>query len=946
MLEKFMYRALLLLTVGFFVFAASLLAQSGNSGTISGVVKDPSGSVVSNATVSIHNPVSGYDRSTATDAAGGFSFSNVPLNPYHLAVTAKGFGAYAQDIDVRSSVPLAVVVDLTVAGTSATVTVEGGGDLIENDSTFHTDVDRALFDKLPLESQSSSVSSLVTLSTPGVAADSNGLFHGLGDHAENSFSVDGQPITDQQSKVFSNQIPLDSIQSLEVISGAPPAEYGDKTSLVINVTTRSGLGQTTPHGSVTASYGSFGSVDGGFDVGYGGEKWGNFIAVGGLNSGRFLDPPEFSVMHDKGNLENVFDRVDYQLTTADSLHLNFGYTRSWFQTPNSFDAQNATPWNGIVVDNGGLDPNGNVVGPTDQRSKIGTFNIAPTWNHLINSSAVFTAGFFVRRDAYNYYPSGNPFADLGPSNLQQETVSQDRTLTNAGARASLSYVRGIHNVKAGVVYEQTFLTENDHFGIVDPTLNAPCLDFSGAPVFVGNPGLNDPTQCATALSTNPALYPTPFTANASFVPLLGCIDLTRPTPSPADGCGGPSATHFFHGHTDVKQLALYVQDTITVKDWSFSLGIRGDIYNGLSKATQAEPRLGVAYNIKPSNTVLRVSYARTLESPFNENLVLSSRGCLDPVVANLFAATGEGCTDPNTGAVSTSNSTLPPGYRNEFHAGLQQAFGKYLVVDGEYIWKYTHNAYDFSILGATPITFPISWNNSKIPGYAIRANVPNYRGLTALVVMSSVAARFFNPQVGGVGAVPVEPGEFSPFRIDHDEKFNLTAHLQYQFLKRGPWVGFNWRYDSGLVAGPVPCAGGNCANGPLGSDTLVDASILTPDQQFQAGLFCGAVHATPTTPISPDSTCPAALYGSTKLQIPRPGTEDDDRNPPRVAGRNLFDVAIGHDNLFHGDRYKWSARLTAINIGNKDAVYNFLSTFSGTHYVTPRSLTAEIGFHF
>ncbi|MGA8144439.1 MAG: TonB-dependent receptor [Candidatus Acidiferrales bacterium] len=947
MFKNFALRTLLLVSVSFYLNSACSFAQSGNSGTITGVVKDPSGGVVSNAAVSIHNPVSGYERSTATDAEGNFSFSNIPLNPYHLAVTAKGFGSYAQDVDVRSSVPLAVTVDLTVAGTASSVTVEGGGDLIENDSTFHTDVDRALFDKLPLESQSSSVSSLVTLSTPGVAADSNGLFHGLGDHAENSFSVDGQPITDQQSKVFSNQIPLDSIQSLEVISGAPPAEYGDKTSLVINVTTRSGQGETTPHGSVTASYGSFGSAATGFDLGYGGEKWGNFIAVGGLNSGRFLDPPEFSVMHDKGNEENIFDRVDYQLSTADSLHLNVGYTRSWFQTPNSFDAQNATPWNGIVVANGGLDPNGNVVGPTDQRSKIGTFNIAPTWNHLISSSAVFTAGFFVRRDGYNYYPSGNPFADLGPSNLQQETVTQDRTLTNAGARASLSYVKGIHNVKAGVVYEQTYLTENDHFGIVDPTLNAPCLDAGGVPVFVGNPGLNDPSQCAAASSTNPALYPTPFTANASFVPLLGCTDLARPTPSPADGCGGASsATHFFQGHTDVKQLALYVQDTITVRNWSFNLGIRGDIYNGLSKATQPEPRLGVAYNIKPSNTVLRASYARTLESPFNENLVLSSRGCLDPVVANLFAATGEGCTDATTGALNISSTTLPPGFRNEFHAGLQQAFGKYLVVDGEYIWKYTHNSYDFSILGATPITFPIAWNNSKIPGYAIRANVPNYHGLTALVVMSGVAARFFNPQIGGVGAVPITPGSFSPFRIDHDERFNLTAHLQYQFFKHGPWVGFNWRYDSGLVAGPVPCAGGNCANGPDGSDTVVDASILTPDQQFQAGLFCGSVQATPTTPISPDSICPAALYGSTKLQIPRPGTEDDDRNPPRVAGRNLFDLAIGHDNLFHGDRYKWSARLTAINLGNKDAVYNFLSTFSGTHYVTPRALTAEIGFHF
>jgi hypothetical protein len=62
------------------------------------------------------------------------------------------------------------------------------------------------------------------MATPGVAADSNGLFHGLGDHASNSFSVDGQPITDQQSKVFSNQVPVDSVQSMEVIEGAPPAK--------------------------------------------------------------------------------------------------------------------------------------------------------------------------------------------------------------------------------------------------------------------------------------------------------------------------------------------------------------------------------------------------------------------------------------------------------------------------------------------------------------------------------------------------------------------------------------------------------------------------------------------------------------------------------------------------------------------------------------------------
>ena len=201
-----------------------------------------------------------------------------------------------------------------------------------------------------------------------------------------------------------------------------------------------------------------------------------------------------------------------------------------------------------------------------------------------------------------------------------------------------------------------------------------------------------------------------------------------------------------------------------------------------------------------------------------------------------------------------TTTPLSPGHRNEFHAGLEQAFGKYLVIDGEYIWKYTHKAFDFSVLGNTPITYPIEWASSKIPGYAIRATMPNFHGLTAFVVTSSVAARFFGPQVAGIGATP---GAVGVFRIDHDELFNTTTHLQYQPLKKLPWISFNWRYDSGLVAGPVPCAGGNCANGPNGTDTIVDVSGLTPDQQFEGGLYCGGVHATPTTPISPTGLCPA-----------------------------------------------------------------------------------------
>ncbi len=64
------------------------------------------------------------------------------------------------------------------------------------------------------------------------------------------------------------------------------------------------------------------------------------------------------------------------------------------------------------------------------------------------------------------------------------------------------------------------------------------------------------------------------------------------------------------------------------------------------------------------------------------------------------------------------------------------------------------------------------------------------------------------------------------------------------------------------------------------------------------------------------------------------------------AKSSMFDVAVGDDNLFDSDKRKWSAQLTVMNIANQVALYNFLSTFSGTHYVTPRALTAQLGFSF
>jgi hypothetical protein len=897
-LRRLNLSALLLLPL--LLLFSTLASAQGTSGSINGTVTDPTGAVVPGATVTIANAITGYTRTAQSDAAGAFHFVNIPFNTYRLTASSTGFVTTIQNAVINTLVPASLTLKLGLAGSNTEVTVDAGSDLMETDSTFHTDVDRAMIDKLPLESASSQLSSLVTLSSPGVAADSNGLFHGLGDHAENSFSLDGQPITDQQSKVFSNQIPADAVQSLEVIDGAPPAEYGDKTSLVIKVTTRSGLATPKPTGSISASYGSFGSSNLSGQVAYGTDKTGNFLAASAMNSGRFLDPGEFSVFHDKGNELNFFDRVDRQFTDVSSVHTNLQYTRSWFQTPNSYDTLNIGATNPLT---------GAPVGQTDQRSKIETYLFAPTYTRTINDAAVLNVAPYLRRDSYRYFGSDDPFADNGP--IQQEAVDQQRSLTNVGIHSDLSYTKGGHNVKLGGMYQQTFLRENDQIGLVDSTLNSPCLDADGNPLA----GYSSTSQCT---NVNPA-----------FNPILLPYDLTR---------GG--SLYGYHGQTDVKQLALYAQDQYTHGNFLMNAGLRGDFYNGLAIQRQAEPRLGLSYNIKRTHTVIRSSYARAQETPFNENLVLSSRGCENVVIQAVFETLG-----------SCNPASFNPGFRNEIHAGLQQGVGRHFVIGGDYIWKYTHNAYDFSVLGATPITFPIEWHNSKIPGFAARANLTEIKGFSAFLVMSSVAARFFNPQIGGVGATVSTPGGL-PFRIDHDERFNETTHVQYALpFKKTLWYGFNWRYDSGLVAGAAPCYNATGLNSSCTANSItlangqpgIDLSYLTPDEEFQAGLVCDGVKA---TPFSGFTQCAATQLTSNLVKIPAPGTENDDKNPGRIQPRNLFDMALGDDNLFNTDKNKIGLRLNAINVTNKYALYNFLSTFSGTHYVSPRSVTAQLSYNF
>jgi hypothetical protein len=669
---------------------------------------------------------------------------------------------------------------------------------------------------------------------------------------------------------------------MEVTTGTPDVEFGDKTSLVGQITTRSGLGSGRVFGNIGANFGSFGAAGGTFGLGFGTAKFGNFTAIDGIRTERFLDSPEVANIHDTGNNQTFFDRVDFQPGGKDAFHLNLFAARNWFQIPNSFDQLSK-----------------------DQRQRVLTWSIAPGYQHTFNAHTLLTINPYIRKDQLNYYPSDNPFND------QPATQSQNRQLLNWGVKADIATTKGRHSIKYGADLKQTRLLENFGFGITDPTFNDPCINSDGSSA--GDPTLTNPNQCGAAgfepnTANNPDVLGTPFS------PSLLPLDLTRG--------GRPFA---FHATANINQYAFYGHDAITMGNFLFNIGLRLDRYDGLTSKTSPQPRAGIAYNIKKTGTVLRIAYARTFETPFNENLLLSNGTGVGGLAQNVFGA---------------NPVAIQPGFRNQFNAGFQQAVGKFLLIDADYFWKYTHNAYDFSTLLNTTIAFPIAWHNSKLDGVTGRVSTTNLKGFQAYWTFGHTRARYFPPETGGLipQGTPLAGGVF---RIDHDQAFQSTVTTRYQRPRNAEWIAFVYRYDSGLVVSGVPDAGA--------------ALALTPNQQVSIGLACNGTFASVASPITDcvGSGGKQGVVTSKLIALPQggygnfPSQENDDHNPDRVKLRNLFNLGIGTDNLLHreGNR-RYTASLEITNLTNKVALYNFLSTFSGTHFLQPRTLVGRVGMTF
>ena len=427
--------------------AGPAFAAAASSGTLTGRVVDDQDRAVPGATLILSNPVSGYRAQVQSDAKGRFIFQNVPFNGYHLDAAASGLMPSHLDVDVHSQLPLQVAVHLKPEG--AVVVVEENLKLVEDHPSTHLDIDRTTIERTPAAVQSRAMENIL-LATPGFIADENGRFHFRGSHGQMTYVVDGIPVSDQMHATFSNSLDPSQVESMEVITGGISAEYGGKPVVVVNLTTKSGLG--TPNGfEGEASFGisRFNTFELGFNARGGKDAFGWFASAAASESDRFLDPVNFENLHNHGKTGRVFSRFDWILGSQDTLRFSVSGGRADREVANLASQQ---------------------ARGQDQTASTTDANLSLAWTHLFNDSRSLDASLFYRGSRAELKPSADladGFTGAGVRDFPY-WAKQDRTLDNLGLQISLTQRWGKENLlKAGLQRIEFPIIERFSFAITD-----------------------------------------------------------------------------------------------------------------------------------------------------------------------------------------------------------------------------------------------------------------------------------------------------------------------------------------------------------------------------------------------------------------------------------------------------------------------------------------------
>ncbi|HYO82601.1 MAG TPA: TonB-dependent receptor, partial [Bryobacteraceae bacterium] len=740
-------------------------------------------------------------------ADGSFQITNIPLQTYTAQVTKDGFQTWRQSLSLRSNVPQALEAQLVLAAQTTSVQVSASDTLqiVDTEATgTRTEINASTIARMPIAPSNRGLEAML-VSSPGFAANANGAIHPRGAHNQMTYVVDGMPIADQLTGAFANAVDPSLVQTVELFTGNVPAEFGSKVSGVAVITTRSGMGSARAFsGSTQATAGEFDTFGSLTQVSGGSDKWGYFGSVNILKSNRYLDQVSIDNLHNGGNSQRGFGRIDYMATSRDTLRFSVMSGRSGFQLAN-LRSQHAAG--------------------QDQRQELEDVSISGGWLRTLNSSTTVDTTVSWRTAWAKLLPS--------PADIPV-TAAQDRRMSTFTAASRWNHIRGRHTLRVGADAQRYPVRESFTLGITSAEFNRP--------------------------------------ESEEFIPTLLPHDLTR----------GGSPFRFSAAETG-GMYSAFAQDTVRLGRLTLNLGARYDAYRFLVNGNQFQPRIGLAFNISETKTVLRASYNRTYQTPPNENLLLSSSTAAAVLVPAIIRESFGRAITP-----------IVPERQNVFEVGLQQGVGRHLSLSAAYYHKDSRDLQDNDNFLNTGIIFPITLARSRTNGAEGRLTLVPWRGLSGSLSLTHIRTIVTPPFTGGLflGSAAVESLSAGPFIIDHDQTLGAHGLVSYN-LRRNLWVSTSVRYDSGLVANPSDPA--EVAADPDYADLLPYVNLLS--------------------------------------------------DPARVRPRTIVDIAVGYDHI-RNDRRTWDAGFQISNIGNVTALYNFQSIFVGTRLVQPRTASVKLRFWF
>jgi hypothetical protein len=401
------------------LFLAVLSAGAQHSrGELHIEVRDPQGAALASAGELV-SEANQFHRTFPVGVEGRYVLQDLPFGVYRLSLNAEGFAPWNDLVEIRSEVPVRIVVTLGLAAVTTQVRVTDSATLVDphRTGTLYTIGHQAVSEHAAVQPGRELLDLVAT--QPGWVYEANGVLHPRGSEYDVQFVLDGLPLTQNRSPAFAPSVDADDLESMRMLTANYPAEYGRKLGGVVELTTEKDM-PAGFHGRFEAGGGSFSNVSGAAAISYMRHKDRFSITATGFHTDRYLDPPVLENFTNIANSRGFAASYERDFSDRDRLRLTVTQNEVRFLVPNELVQQEAAQRQDVV----NKETSGQIY-----------------FQHTISSSLFLSLSGSVR-DASATLTS-NPFST-------PVIVTQDRGYREGYARADLAGHHGRHDWKAGL----------------------------------------------------------------------------------------------------------------------------------------------------------------------------------------------------------------------------------------------------------------------------------------------------------------------------------------------------------------------------------------------------------------------------------------------------------------------------------------------------------------